>query len=320
MSVLLISLLCNLVIADESETNNSAAMSRQEMQNRIKLLQKKLNDKNQPLEEKNAETLKELKSPVIKHLSISQNIKNLVNKSADQKEVDLRTEGMKLRSSLQKQFSYLSQREIDILVEKFEDNRLEGVTASATEDMARVEKINYKPTEGQGYKPTTSTQISKITDFLKNKKKQPRKTQTKNIQVDARLVEEGNTTMTELIIKNGDTLSDIAKRNYGNSSMYMPIFMANQDKLETPHFVPEGIKLKIPTIKNVQNWKDHPDTFKKKIARKKKIKKLKKKSIAKKKRVRKKPKVKKENKVKKIKPLSDRRIEEVARQILEGKL
>jgi nucleoid-associated protein YgaU len=312
MGTLFLSFLCTgLAIANETDANDSVVMSAQDIQSRIQLLKKKLDEKKRSSNRKNAEALERPQNKVTKHLSLTRNIKSLVAKNnADQKEIDLGTEGMKLRSSLLKQFPYLSQREVDDLVAKFEDNRLEGVTGAATADVASVKKVTYNPIEGQGYKTTTSTQVNKITMFLKKNKQQSQKIETKKIQVDPRLVEEGNATITELVTKKGDTLSDIARRNYGNASMYMPIFMANQDKLETPHFIPEGVKLKIPTIKNIKDWKDHPDTFKKKNRKKRKI-------IYKKKVVKRKVKKPRKNK---IKPLSNRRVEEIARQILEGKL
>lgn len=319
IGTLFLCLLSNLAISDE--TDNSAVMSQQDIQEKIKSLQKKLENRSKLLNTENTKTSEETENTVTKHLSLTQNIKKLVNENANQKNLDLRTESMKLRASLKKQFSYLSQREIDVLVEKFEDNRLEGITGAATDDISLITQVLYEPTEGQGYKPKTSKQVDKITTFLSKNKNQ-----TEQSQVNPILEKEGNTTITELVIEKGDTLSDIAKRNYGNANMYMPIFMSNQDKLETPHFVPEGIKLKIPTIKNIQNWKDYPDTFKKKIARKKKIKKLKKKSIAKKKIIRKKKIAKKkvEKEIKKsqqksTKPLFNNNMEEVARRVLEGK-
>jgi nucleoid-associated protein YgaU len=59
---------------------------------------------------------------------------------------------------------------------------------------------------------------------------------------------ESKETIVLLTVKNGDTLGDIAKRNYGESNMYIAIYDANKDKLKSPNSVPEGITLIVPVI------------------------------------------------------------------------
>ena len=46
----------------------------------------------------------------------------------------------------------------------------------------------------------------------------------------------------------GDSLSKIAKREYGNASEWKRIFEANQDVLENPDKIFPGQKLKIPPL------------------------------------------------------------------------
>ena len=46
----------------------------------------------------------------------------------------------------------------------------------------------------------------------------------------------------------GDSLSKIAKREYGNASEWKRIFEANQDVLENPDKIYPGQKLKIPPL------------------------------------------------------------------------
>jgi nucleoid-associated protein YgaU len=48
------------------------------------------------------------------------------------------------------------------------------------------------------------------------------------------------------IVKAGDTLSKIAKDQYGDSSQYMKIFDANRDKLSDPNKIQVGQTLVIP--------------------------------------------------------------------------
>jgi nucleoid-associated protein YgaU len=47
-------------------------------------------------------------------------------------------------------------------------------------------------------------------------------------------------------VKSGDTLSKIAKAEYGNANAYMVIFEANRDILKDPNMIHPGQKLKIP--------------------------------------------------------------------------
>ena len=47
-------------------------------------------------------------------------------------------------------------------------------------------------------------------------------------------------------VQSGDTLGKIAKKYYGDSSLYMTIFDANKDQLKDPNKIFPGQKLKIP--------------------------------------------------------------------------
>jgi nucleoid-associated protein YgaU len=47
-------------------------------------------------------------------------------------------------------------------------------------------------------------------------------------------------------VKKGDTLSKIAQQYYGDASLYMKIFEANQDTLKNPNLIKVGQKLRIP--------------------------------------------------------------------------
>jgi nucleoid-associated protein YgaU len=44
----------------------------------------------------------------------------------------------------------------------------------------------------------------------------------------------------------GDTLSKIAKKYYGDASLYMQIFEANKDILSNPDLIKIGQRLRIP--------------------------------------------------------------------------
>lgn len=47
-------------------------------------------------------------------------------------------------------------------------------------------------------------------------------------------------------VQPGDSLSKIAKAEYGNANDYMIIFEANRDILKNPNLIHPGQKLKIP--------------------------------------------------------------------------
>lgn len=47
-------------------------------------------------------------------------------------------------------------------------------------------------------------------------------------------------------VKPGDSLSKIAKAEYGDANAYMLIFEANRDILKDPNMIHPGQKLKIP--------------------------------------------------------------------------
>jgi nucleoid-associated protein YgaU len=47
-------------------------------------------------------------------------------------------------------------------------------------------------------------------------------------------------------VKSGDTLSDIAKREYGDAGQWKRIFEANRDKIDDPDHIHPGQELTIP--------------------------------------------------------------------------
>lgn len=61
-------------------------------------------------------------------------------------------------------------------------------------------------------------------------------------------VQSGSSSTAEKIyeVKSGDSLSKIAKREYGNANEWNRIFEANRDILKDPNKIYPGQKLKIP--------------------------------------------------------------------------
>ncbi len=56
---------------------------------------------------------------------------------------------------------------------------------------------------------------------------------------------DGNTTDTYVVVS-GDSLSKIAKRQYGDMNQWRRIYEANRDQIKDPDLIHPGQKLKIP--------------------------------------------------------------------------
>lgn len=50
------------------------------------------------------------------------------------------------------------------------------------------------------------------------------------------------------VVQKGDSLSKIAKHEYGNANAWRKIFEANQDIIKNPDLIHPGQTLKIPTV------------------------------------------------------------------------
>ncbi len=48
------------------------------------------------------------------------------------------------------------------------------------------------------------------------------------------------------VVEQGETLSKISKKYYGDATLYMKIFEANKDVLKNPDLIKVGQKLRIP--------------------------------------------------------------------------
>ena len=148
----------------------------------------------------------------------------------------------------------LTDDQITTLVEAYEDAILEKTTGKQTHDANQPKK----PLSGLALSHTPSnnstTNEEKLKDYVtiteSKEKKEPKKPDSTTV-----LENEAISTVISLVIKKGDTLSDIARRTYGNASMYMPIYEANRDKLKSPDRVPEGITLRVPLLSTALNYK-----------------------------------------------------------------
>lgn len=56
----------------------------------------------------------------------------------------------------------------------------------------------------------------------------------------------GNESATTYTVRSGDTLSEIAKREYGDAGEWRRIFEANRDQIDNPDLIQPGQELRIP--------------------------------------------------------------------------
>ncbi|HEY0671972.1 MAG TPA: LysM peptidoglycan-binding domain-containing protein [Longimicrobiales bacterium] len=59
-------------------------------------------------------------------------------------------------------------------------------------------------------------------------------------------------TSTTYTVKSGDSLSAIAKREYGDAGQWRRIFEANRDQIKDPDLIHPGQELKIPSREGAQ--------------------------------------------------------------------
>ena len=165
--------------------------------------------------------------------SISAMVQEVETDSSLQEQADI------FEQDLRKKYSHFSDAQVKSMRSAYEDTIIENVTGAKID----IEKHSYQVNLDN--KTTRSERnrqrLAKIRELVDNsflsediKGSDEYKESTENILL--------------LTVKKGDTLSDIAKRNYGEPSMYIAIYDANKDRLKSPNFVPEGITLIVPII------------------------------------------------------------------------
>ncbi len=106
-----------------------------------------------------------------------------------------------------------------------------------------LSKISQELSSLLGEVETTSTETITLAPSKKEKPKSD--TYLKGLQTEVKTREK---TMRFYVVKEGDTLSKIAKSIYGKASAYIKIYEANQDIITNPRLIFPGQKLRIPEI------------------------------------------------------------------------
>ena len=83
-----------------------------------------------------------------------------------------------------------------------------------------------------------------LMDFFRKGKEEPvKRTQPQSTQNTQRPAQPSARTYT---IKSGDSLSKIAKQQYGNAADWQKIYQANKDTIKDPNMIYPGQTIKIP--------------------------------------------------------------------------
>jgi nucleoid-associated protein YgaU len=147
---------------------------------------------------------------------------------------------------LRKRYPHFSDAQVESMRAAYEDTIIENVTGAQidTEKLPSQVNLDSKTIHSEKNKQ----RLAEISELVKDS------SLSENMK-DSDEYKESKETIVLLTVKNGDTLGDIAKRNYGEPSMYIAIYDANKDKLKSPNSVPVGITLIVPVIDNTNKAK-----------------------------------------------------------------
>jgi nucleoid-associated protein YgaU len=121
---------------------------------------------------------------------------------------------------------------------KIKDKKDEIIKKKITYNAVVINKKEVKSVDDLARLYASINRISK-----KKKKKILKSAYTKKITKEIIIRKNAMRTIT---VRAGDTLSSIAQRAYGKSSMYKKIFEANPDLLSDPNSLRVGMKLRVP--------------------------------------------------------------------------
>ena len=166
--------------------------------------------------------------------SISAMVQEVETDTSLQEQADI------FEQDLRKRYSHFSDEQVESMRSAYEDTIIENVTGSQIDNVEKhLSKVASKTKAP--HSEENRQRLAEISDLVEDS------LSTKDIE-GTEEYKESKKTILLLTVKRGDTLSDIAKRNYGKPSMYIAIYDANKDKLKSPNSVPEGITLIVPVI------------------------------------------------------------------------
>ena len=168
-------------------------------------------------------------------------------------------------SDLRKKYPHFSDAQIGVMKDAYEDAMLEPKIAKVESQSEPDEPIPASASASKKEKESkeSSKPDKKIIGLIQKRVQQIAKGEQKESSSSdisnylGSLTQEAKRTILLLTVEKGDTLSDIAQRNYNDSSMYIAIYEENKDKLKSPNSVPEGIILKVPKVDSSDKEKFH---------------------------------------------------------------
>jgi len=138
--------------------------------------------------------------------------------------------------------------DLDLSAELNETDSTKEITKS--NDDKNVNNYNKvlvkKSTSPYGRVDELSLEIGKIVKKMEEKKSTRKSAYTKSITKE---VSTRKNAMRIIIVKKGDTLSQIAKRAYGSALAYDKLYSANPDLAKNPNHIFVGQRLRIPLTK-----------------------------------------------------------------------
>lgn len=162
----------------------------------------------------------------------------------DNKESSIKEQSDLFIEDLRKKYPHFSDDQLRSMQRAYEDTVLENVTAPKIATQKEKIQADLKLIEKPKEKPLSR----KIGQFVNKRTATKPKADNAEAETQNEIKKEAKNTVISLTVKKGDTLSDIARREYGDPNMYIAIYEENKDKLRSPRVVPAGIILRVPKI------------------------------------------------------------------------
>jgi hypothetical protein len=180
-----------------------------------------------------------------KQESVADRIKSFTQKHHDKEEALIKQKSNKFIQDLKEKYPQFTQDHLESMARTFEESLLDKQTTRYLDKKDRNQSSNESKSvvkEVKGNNEKKETLQGKVKKLV-NENAEEKKNIASQVVID-----EAKITTVSLVVKDGDTLSDIAERTYGDSTMYLAIYEENKDQLSSPNAVPIGITLRVPKI------------------------------------------------------------------------
>jgi len=191
-------------------------------------------------------------NPVYAELERSRITKIISLTQTHNKDSSLQEQSELFIQNLREKLPHFSEDQLETLKNAYEDAILEGEIAPSITEIENIKEVKIDNIQKEQL-PKENKFSQRIRNHLKGNSTGVSST---NKEIST-LTEEAKRTIILLTVERGDTLGDIAKRNYHDASMYIAIYEENKDQLKSPNSVPEGIILKVPVIDSTNKEKFH---------------------------------------------------------------